>query len=188
MSAWQHLVSHFRSLQAERQSNLASQTEREAAQAEFDAWAASASRAAVRAVAETLGSRVPVIRRASGCDIQLLPAVAASAGGYAVDSVRLTLPPCHVDIYAARCSGELPRIHFAITTLHQRHRGRMLSLPGCTIVPGLESGFHLRGDDGRGTSSQVTVEQLALKALDLLAGSCRSLGYARGGPRSARAR
>jgi hypothetical protein len=179
VSAWQHLVSRFQSLQAERQEHVAFQVEHAAQRAAWDAWAAVASQAAICSLAEMLSDRVAAIQRVSGCEIRLLPVETASAGGYGVEALRLTLPPCHVDIYAARVSGELPRIHVALATQHRRSRARMVSLPGYTIVPGVGSGFRLRGDDGRGSSIYVPLEQLVLEALALLAGSCRSLGYAR---------
>jgi hypothetical protein len=179
MSAWQELLARFRSLEAQRQQELASRLEREAHRAAFDAWSATASQVVMGAVAERLHRRVALIQRASGCQIQLSPRAGAAAAAYGVDAIRVSLPPCHVDIYAVRLSGELPRIHIAVSTEHRRGRGRMVSYPGCTICPGPNSGLELRSADGSGSTAEVSPDELVLKALDLLAVACCSIGYAR---------
>jgi hypothetical protein len=113
---------------------------------------------------------VPEIARATGSEVRVEPIVSKAARrfGYGVESFSVTLDPFTVHVYAARSSGELPRVCLAATARRGGRQEAVVSRPVCAVVPA-GTGFELQAGD-----TPVTAEQVALEALTLLVDACRS--------------
>ena len=75
----------------------------------FESWASAAMRAAVSQVYDALESRIAVLRRQSGCPLELCLAGDATIPGFdcAVAALRIVLRPSSVDVYAARLGADV---------------------------------------------------------------------------------
>jgi hypothetical protein len=172
MPSWQDLLAGFCGLAATRHRLLARRVEAGTQTAEFSAWAERALRAVMEDVERHLAIRVGELRRVTGCDIVLFSRTAVNAPGFAVAALRLAWLSCRVDVYAARPDAAMPRIHLGVTVIRRRGYGRLFSYPGYALVPGGRAGYELRDLRRTAKVESASVEDVTLRALELLHGYC----------------
>jgi hypothetical protein len=167
---WDQVVSRLSSLEAQRQALLAQERERQAQVGAFEAWANSASRATIGVIRSTLELRIPEVARATGSMVRLSPLASKSTSrfGYGVEAFGVTIDPCTVHVYAARTTGELPRVHLCAMVRRGGRQEAVVSQPACIVVP-TELGFELQAD-----GVAVSHESIALRALSLLIDACQA--------------
>jgi len=182
-SAWDALYEAFAASEGERRAQEALERAQDDARREHDAWAEHAMRHVLDDLQQAALQRAAELatRTRIQLGVELCDDIAAAEGSDLprVASLRLTLHDRQVALYAYRISGGLPFVHLMHSApphvLVGRHR--LMSLPGCMLVrrgaqcvlERLEPAQHRFG------SPPVTIDELVLRAFELLLAATRTL-------------
>ena len=173
---WRAISAQFAVLREERDAAERAAARIQAEREAYRCWAAYLSRTVVAAAYDVLGRRVAELRETTGLPIEIGARISDSTPGvsYRTEHAFVQLPPCRVDLYATCMNDAPPHIHFALTTwLTQRHP-RMLSFPGCELLESADGNFLLRATDPARYGELTSVDELAYRALEMLARACRA--------------
>jgi len=184
-TAWDSVVARLREAER-RERELAEQARQfRAARQELDTWSQGAVQEVLAAVKDACVSRAGAL---ASFEVEYPAKPPSSLGHHAgpcASFLRLALGPSQIYLYSLRGPGELPYLHFvALRVTPPRARPeRLVSLPGCFIARRPQGTLQLRAIHIRGQTPRVvelTPEDLALRALQLLAAKLETTLRARG--------